>query len=49
MVQRSMDVTSHIRDEDFDGRRDRETPLDLMATIRNLKEDNERIMRSHAK
>jgi hypothetical protein len=42
-----MDDTSHLRDEESDGRRDRETPPYLMATMRSLKEDNERLMRAH--
>jgi hypothetical protein len=46
-VQHSMDDTSHLRDEDSDGRRDIETPPNLMATVRSLKEDNERLMRAH--
>jgi hypothetical protein len=43
-----MDDLSHLRDEESDGRRDRETPPDLMATVRSLKVDNERLMRAHA-
>jgi hypothetical protein len=39
-----MDDTSQIRDKDSDGQKDRETPPDLMATIRSLNEDNERLM-----
>jgi hypothetical protein len=39
-----MEDTSHFRDEESDGRRDRETPPDLMATVRSLKEDNERLI-----
>jgi hypothetical protein len=35
-----------FRDEESDGRRDRETPPDLVATVRSLKEDNERLMRA---
>jgi hypothetical protein len=48
MVQHSMDDLMHLRDEESDGRRDRETPPDLMATVRSLKVDNERLMRAHA-
>jgi hypothetical protein len=44
MVQCSMDDISHLKDEDSDGRIYRETPPDLMATVRSLKEDIERIM-----
>ena len=47
MVQSNMDDLSHIRDEYFDGQRDRETPPDLMVTVRSPKEDNERLMRAH--
>jgi hypothetical protein len=43
-----MDDLSHLRDEESDGRRDRETPPYLMATMRSLKADNERLMRAHA-
>jgi hypothetical protein len=39
-----MDDTSHLMDEDSNGWRDRETPPDLMATIRSMKVDNERLM-----
>jgi hypothetical protein len=46
-VQCSMDDTSHLRDKESDGQRDRETPPYLMATVRSLKEDNERLMRAH--
>jgi hypothetical protein len=45
MVQCSMDYTSHLRDEESDGQRDREIPPNLMATVRIMKEDNERLMR----
>jgi hypothetical protein len=45
-VQCSMEDTSHLRDEESDGRRARETPPDLVATVRSLKEDNERLMRA---
>jgi hypothetical protein len=48
-VQHSMEDTSHFRDEESDGRRARETPPDLVATVRSLKEDNERLMRAQAK
>jgi hypothetical protein len=46
MVQHSMEDTSHFRDEESDGRRDRETPPYLVATVRSLKVDNERLMRA---
>jgi hypothetical protein len=46
MVQCSMEETSHLIDEDSDGWRGRETPPNLMATIRSLKVDNERLMRA---
>jgi hypothetical protein len=49
MVQHSMDDLSHLRDEESNGMRDRETPPDLMAIVRNLKADNGRLMRAHAK
>jgi len=38
----------HLRDEESDGRRDRETPPNLMDIIRSLKEDNERLIRAQA-
>jgi hypothetical protein len=44
-----MDDTSHIRYEEYDGHMDRETPLDLMAIVGNMKTENERLMRSQAK
>jgi hypothetical protein len=47
MVQCSMDDTSHLRDEEYDGRRDRETPPNLMDIVRSLKADNERLIRAH--
>jgi hypothetical protein len=40
-----MEETSHFQDEESNGRRARETPPDLVATIRSLKACNERIMR----
>jgi hypothetical protein len=43
-----MDDLSHLRDEESDGQRDKETSPDLMATVRSMKEYNERLMRSHA-
>jgi len=46
MVQCSMDDTSHFIDEEFDGWRDKETPPDLVATIRSLKQENERLIRA---
>jgi len=46
MVQHSMENTSHFRDEKFYGRRERETPPNLMATVRSLKTDNERLMKA---
>jgi hypothetical protein len=46
-VQNSMDDLSHLIDEEYNGCRDRETPLDLMATVRSMKKDNERLMRAH--
>jgi hypothetical protein len=45
-VQHSMEDTSHFRDEESDGWRARETPPDLVAIVRSLKEDNERLMRA---
>jgi hypothetical protein len=48
MVQGIMEYTSHFRDKESDGWRDRLTPPDLVGTIRSLKADNERLMRSHA-
>jgi hypothetical protein len=33
MVQHIMDETLYLRDEEFDGQRDRETPPYLVATI----------------
>jgi hypothetical protein len=48
MVQHSMDDTSHLRDEESDAQRDRETPPYLMDTIKSMKEDNERIIRAQA-
>jgi hypothetical protein len=42
-----MEDTSHLRDDESNGRRDRETPSDLMANVRILKADNERLMRDH--
>jgi hypothetical protein len=41
-----MEETSHLRYEEYDGRRAIETPPDLVATIRSLKENNERLMRA---
>jgi hypothetical protein len=49
MVKYRMDGTSHLRDEESDGWRDRETPAYLMVIIRSMKADNERLMRSHFK
>jgi hypothetical protein len=48
MVQHIMDDLSHLRDEESDGRRDRENIIYLMAIVRSLKVDNERLMRAHA-
>jgi hypothetical protein len=48
MVQHSMDDTSHLKDEESDGWRDRETPPYLMAIVISLNEDNERLMRAQA-
>jgi hypothetical protein len=48
MVRHSMEETSHFRDEDSNGKRAKETLLDLVSTIRSLKEHNERLMRAHA-
>jgi len=45
MVQCSMEDTSHFRDEEYEGQRDRETPSDLVAIVRIMKEYNERLMR----
>jgi hypothetical protein len=39
-----MEDTPHLIDEDSDGQRARETPPDLVATVKILKEDNERLM-----
>jgi hypothetical protein len=41
-----MEDTSHFRDEESDGWRDRETPPDLMAIVISLNADNERLMRA---
>ena len=46
MVQCSMEDTSHLRDEESDSQRDRETPPDLVAIVRSLKVENERLMRA---
>jgi hypothetical protein len=46
MVQCSMENRSHFIDEESDGQRDRETPPDLVTTIRSPKVDNERLMRA---
>jgi hypothetical protein len=46
MVQHSMDDTSQLKDEEFDGRRDKETPPNLNAIIRSLKAYNGRLMRA---
>jgi hypothetical protein len=48
MVQHNMDETLHLKDEESDDQRDWETPPDLMATIRSIKIDNERLMRAQA-
>jgi len=48
MVQHNMDNLMCLRDDEFDSRRDRETPPVLMAVVRSLKEDNERLIRAHA-
>jgi hypothetical protein len=47
MVQCNMEDTSHFRNEDSGGHRDNETPPYLMATVRSMKSDNERLMRAH--
>jgi len=47
-MQGSMEETSHFRDKESNSWRYRENPSDLMAIVQNLKEDNERLMRSHA-
>jgi hypothetical protein len=44
-----MENTSHLRDEELDGWRDKVTTPNLMATFRSLKENNERLMRAQAK
>jgi hypothetical protein len=44
-----MEETSHFRDEKYDGRKDRETPPDLVATVGSSKEENERLMRAQYK
>jgi hypothetical protein len=49
MLHHNMDDTSHLIDKECDGWRDKETPPDLMATVRILKANNERLMRSHAR
>jgi hypothetical protein len=46
MVQHNMEGKSHLRDEESDGRGHRETPSNLISTIRSIKEDNERIIRA---
>jgi hypothetical protein len=46
MVQHSMESTPIFRDEDSEGRRARETHPYLVATVRSLKVDNERLMRT---
>jgi hypothetical protein len=43
-----MEETSHFQDEESDGRRARDTPLDLVATVKSMKADNERFMRTQA-
>jgi hypothetical protein len=48
MAKNIMEDTSHFQDEESNGKRARETPLDLVATIRILKANNERLMRSQA-
>jgi hypothetical protein len=45
-VQHSMEDTSHLKDEEYDGERAKETPPDLVATIKSMKADNERLMRA---
>jgi hypothetical protein len=49
MVHHSMEDISHFRDEESDGIRARENPPNLVATVRSLKEDNERCMRAQDK
>jgi hypothetical protein len=43
-----MEDTSHLRDEESDGRSNRDTPSDLVANVRSLKAYNERLMRAQA-
>jgi hypothetical protein len=43
-----MDETSHLRDEESNGWRDRETPPSLMDTVRSMEEDIERLIRVQA-
>jgi hypothetical protein len=45
VVQCSMEDASHFHEE-YDNKRARETPIDLVATVKSLKEDNERLMRA---
>lgn len=49
MVQCNMEDTSHFRDEESDGQKDRETLPDLMTTVGILKTNNERIVRDQPK
>jgi len=48
MVQHSMDDTSHLKDEESDSRRDRETPPYFMSIFISLNACNERLMRAQA-
>jgi hypothetical protein len=42
-----MEYLSHLIDKESYGCRDREAPPNLVASVRNLKVDNERLMRAH--
>jgi hypothetical protein len=44
MVNKKIEVTSHLKYEEFVDQRDRETTPYLVAIVKSLKEDNERIM-----
>jgi hypothetical protein len=41
-----MEDTSQLRYQEYDSQRDRETPTYLVAIVRILKVDNERLMRA---
>jgi uncharacterized membrane protein len=46
MVQHNMEDTLHLKYEEYDGWRYIETLPNLMATVRSLKVDNEKLMRA---